>query len=90
MRAVAEGDDEDWEMKSMTRATILMGMLVFAAGVLGQSQAESASFAFLIHALNVSTTIILGFIGLFSTGATFRQVVASAQSFMKRDTISIE
>jgi uncharacterized protein (TIRG00374 family) len=63
---------------------------VFHAGVLaalqvlGQPAAESASFAFLYHALNVVLVILLGLWGIFSTGATFQQVVASAQSFTRR------
>ena len=63
---------------------------VFHAGVLaalavmGQPEAESASFAFLYHALNVLMMVILGSIGFIRTGATFGQVVASAQKFMKR------
>jgi uncharacterized protein (TIRG00374 family) len=58
--------------------------VIAALQVLGQPAAESASFAFLYHALNLLCVIILGLWGIFSTGATFKQVVASAQSFMQR------
>lgn len=67
---------------------------VFHAGViaalqfLGQPQAESASFAFLYHAINTVTMIGLGLVGLASTGATFGHVVTSAQRFMRRETVS--
>ena len=66
---------------------------VFHAGViaalqfLGQPQAESASFAFLYHAINTVTMIMLGLVGLTSTGATFGHVVASAQRFMRRERV---
>lgn len=58
--------------------------VIAALQVLGQPAAESASFAFLYHALNVVLMIALGLWGILSTGATFKQVVASAQSFMQR------
>jgi uncharacterized membrane protein YbhN (UPF0104 family) len=58
--------------------------VIAALQVLGQPAAESASFAFLFHALNVVMVILLGLWGILSTGATFRQVVASAQSFRQR------
>ena len=67
---------------------------VFHAGViaalqfLGQPQAESASFAFLYHAINTVTMVSLGLVGLASTGATFGHVVASAQRFMRRESVS--
>lgn len=66
---------------------------VFHAGViaalqfLGQPQVESASFAFLYHVVNMITMIVLGLIGLASTGATFGHVVTSAQRFMRRESV---
>lgn len=63
---------------------------VFHAGVItalqvwGQPEAASASFAFLYHALNSVVLISLGIIGIFSTGATFRQVVDSTRAFLNR------
>ncbi|MCP4424712.1 MAG: flippase-like domain-containing protein, partial [Chloroflexi bacterium] len=53
--------------------------------VLRQPDGASASFAFLYHALNTITMVVLGLIGLSRTGATFRHVVASTQGFMRRD-----
>jgi uncharacterized protein (TIRG00374 family) len=58
--------------------------VIAALQVLGQPAAESASFAFIYHALNVVLMLLLGAIGIVSTGATFKQVVVSAQSFMQR------
>ncbi len=62
---------------------------VFAAlQVLGQPEGASASFAFLYHALNIAVMVGFGVIGIFSTGATFKQVVASAQGFLNREKSS--
>jgi uncharacterized protein (TIRG00374 family) len=59
--------------------------VIAALQVLGQPEAQSASFAFLYHAINMLTLpILLGIIGIYSTGATFQNVVASTQAFMKR------
>ncbi len=52
---------------------------------IGQPQAESASFAFVYHALNIVMMIILGLIGLTGTGSTFNQVITTTQRFMQRD-----
>ena len=63
---------------------------VFHAGVIaalqvwGRPEAASASFAFLYHALNSTVLILLGIIGIFSTGSTFRQVVDSTRDFLNR------
>jgi uncharacterized protein (TIRG00374 family) len=63
---------------------------VFHAGVIaalqvwGQPEAASASFAFLYHALNSIVLIVMGIVGIFGTGSTFRQVVKSTQSFLQR------
>jgi len=63
---------------------------VFHAGVItalqvwDQPEAASASFACLYHALNSAILITLGIIGIFSTGATFRQVVESTRTFLNR------
>ena len=67
------------------------GVGVFQAGViaalqiLGQPEAESASFAFAYHATNYFVLTILGFIGLAKTGSTFRSVLETTQNYMKRD-----
>jgi uncharacterized protein (TIRG00374 family) len=64
---------------------------VFHAGVIGalqvwgQPEAQAASFAFLYHALNMAIMIGFGIIGIFATGSTFRQIVASTQDFMNRE-----
>jgi uncharacterized membrane protein YbhN (UPF0104 family) len=64
---------------------------VFHAGVIaalqvwGQPEAASASFAFIYHALNSITLIVLGIIGIVGTGSTFRHVVASTQDFLNRE-----
>jgi uncharacterized membrane protein YbhN (UPF0104 family) len=63
---------------------------VFHAGVIaalqvwGQPEVESASFAFLYHALNSLVLIFMGIGGLFATGSTFRHVIDSTQAFMNR------
>ncbi len=67
------------------------GVGVFQAGViaalqlLGQPQAESASFAFAYHATNYLILTILGIIGLTKTGSTFRSVIETTQSYLKRE-----
>ena len=64
---------------------------VFHAGVIaalqvwGQPEAQAASFAFLYHALNMAIMIGFGIVGIFATGSTFRQVVASTQEFISSE-----
>ena len=59
--------------------------VIAALQVLAQPEAESASFAFLYHAFNmVGLPILLGIIGIYGTGATFANVIASTQAFMRR------
>jgi uncharacterized protein (TIRG00374 family) len=59
--------------------------VIAALQVLGQPQAESASFAFLYHAFNmVGLPVLLGIIGIYGTGATLANVVTSTQTFMSR------
>jgi hypothetical protein len=63
---------------------------VFHVGVtaamlaLGQSDGTSGGFAVVYHALNLISMIILGLIGLTSTGATFGSVVETTQRFVRR------
>ncbi|RMH01536.1 MAG: UPF0104 family protein [Chloroflexi bacterium] len=63
---------------------------VFHAGVfaalqlLGQPEANSLGFAFLYHALNLTTMVILGIIGLMGTGTTWQQVVASTRKYRQK------
>lgn len=66
---------------------------VFHAGVtfalvqiLGQPQGESASFAFLYHALNFLLVIVVGLVGVYSIGATLGNVIASTRTLMNRET----
>jgi uncharacterized membrane protein YbhN (UPF0104 family) len=63
---------------------------VFHAGVtfalvqiLGQPESESASFAFLYHALNFVLMVILGAIGVYGTSATFGAVLASTRGMLR-------
>lgn len=56
--------------------------VIGALQVLGQPEAASASFAFLYHALNLLLMVLSGLVGLYGTGATFGQIVASTQAFI--------
>ena len=64
---------------------------VFHAGVIaalqvwGQPEGQAASFAFLYHALNMAIMIGFGTVGIFATGSTFKQVVASTKEFMNKE-----
>jgi uncharacterized membrane protein YbhN (UPF0104 family) len=58
--------------------------VIAALQVLEQPEAASASFAFLYHALNMVELVLLGIVGIYSTGATLSNVIASAQTFMGR------
>ncbi|GJM40345.1 MAG: hypothetical protein DHS20C20_06270 [Ardenticatenaceae bacterium] len=51
---------------------------------LGQTDGAAGGFAVVYHALNLISMIILGLIGLVSTGATFRSVIETTQRFMQR------
>jgi uncharacterized protein (TIRG00374 family) len=53
--------------------------VIAALTVIGQPEAQAASFAFLYHALNVLLMVLMGVLGFSQTGATFSQVVASAR-----------
>ena len=55
---------------------------------LGQSDGAAGGFAVVYHALNLITMIILGLIGLASTGATFGSVIETTQRFMRRRQLS--
>ena len=62
---------------------------VFEAGVtfalatlLGMPKAQAASFAFLYHAINYLVLGILGVVGIFSIGSTFRNVLDKTRSFV--------
>lgn len=63
---------------------------IFHAGVIaalqvwGQPEAQAASFAFLYHAVNTGMLIGLGILGIFATGSTFKQIVATTQDFINQ------
>lgn len=58
--------------------------VIAALQLFGQPAAESASFAFLYHIGSLLVMVILGVIGIFSTGVTFSHVINSARSFAVR------
>lgn len=65
---------------------------VFHAGVtfalvqiLDQPEAASASFAFLYHALNFVSVMIVGLVGVYGIGSTLNKMIATAQELMRRD-----
>lgn len=61
------------------------GVIFALVNILGQPEAQAASFAFLYHALNIVVMTILGIIGLFATGATFSHVVDTTRQYMNKD-----
>ncbi len=61
-------------------ASVIFGL----TEILGQPAAESASFAFIYHALNFLTIIVLGVIGIWRTGDTFGAIIKSTRDFMRR------
>ena len=60
------------------------GVIFALVNILGQPDAESASFAFLYHAINITVMTILGIIGLLATGATFRHVIDTTRQFINK------
>lgn len=69
---------------------------VFEAGVtlalvtiLGQPEAQSASFAFLYHASNYIILGLLGVIGINRTSSTFSSVIASARSLTRKEPAKV-
>ena len=63
---------------------IFHAAVIAALQVLGRPEGASASFAIVYHALNLTTMVLMGLIGLSGIGATFAQVVATAQRFTQR------
>lgn len=59
------------------------GVTFGLAGILGLPEAQSASFAFLYHAVNFLTVGILGVIGILSTPATFGSVIDSTRALVQ-------
>jgi len=60
------------------------GVIFALTTILGQPEGPAASFAFLYHAINLTTTTLLGIIGLLATGATFRHVIDTTRQFANR------
>jgi uncharacterized protein (TIRG00374 family) len=61
------------------------GVIFALANILGQPEAQAASFAFLYHAMNIITMTTFGLIGLLATGATFRHVIDSTRQYMHKE-----
>jgi uncharacterized protein (TIRG00374 family) len=59
------------------------GVTFGLAGILGLPEAQSASFAFLYHAVNFLTIGVLGVIGILSTPATFGSVIESTRALVQ-------
>jgi uncharacterized protein (TIRG00374 family) len=62
--------------------------VIGALTVLGQPDAEAASFAFLYHALNFIFLVLLGLLGVYGTGANITKVIESTRSFLGREKSS--
>lgn len=60
------------------------GVIFALTTILGQPEGQAASFAFLYHAINLTTTTLLGIVGLLATGATFRHVIDATRQFANR------
>ena len=58
------------------------GVTLALATLLGMPKAQAASFAFLYHTINYLVLGILGVIGMFSIGSTFRNVLDTTRSFV--------
>ncbi len=60
------------------------GVIFALTTILGQPEGPAASFAFLYHAINLTTTTLFGIVGLLATGATFRHVIDATRQFANR------
>lgn len=60
------------------------GVIFTLVNILGQPDAESASFAFLYHAIYILLMTVLGIIGLFATGATFQHVIDTTRQYLNK------
>ena len=60
------------------------GVIFTLVNILGQPQAESASFAFLYHAIYILLMTVLGIIGLLATGATFQHVINTTRQYLNK------
>lgn len=59
------------------------GVTFALAAILGLPEAESASFAFLYHAVNYLVVGVLGVVAIVATSATFGSVIASTREFVR-------
>jgi glycosyltransferase 2 family protein len=60
------------------------GVIFTLVNILGQPQAEAASFAFLYHAIYILLMTVLGIIGLLATGATFQNVINTTRQYLNK------
>ena len=60
------------------------GVIFALVNILGQPEVQSASFAFLYHAINIIVFTVMGLIGLFATGATFRHVLDTTRQYARK------
>lgn len=61
------------------------GVIFALVNILGQPEAQSASFAFLYHAINIIVMTTFGVVGLLATGATFRHVIDSTRQYVSKN-----
>ncbi len=62
--------------------------VILAITLLGMDGTAAASFAFLYHAINLTTLILLGIIGLWRTQASFGTVVSQTHRYLKQRATS--
>jgi hypothetical protein len=60
------------------------GVIFALANILGQPEAQAASFAFLYHAIMIIVMTTMGLIGLLATGATFRHVIDTTRQYINK------
>jgi len=60
------------------------GVIFTLVNILSQPEAESASFAFIYHAIYFVLMTILGIIGLLATGATFQHVIDTTRQYINK------
>jgi len=60
------------------------GVIFTLVNILGQPEAESASFAFIYHAIYFVLMTILGIIGLLATGSTFQHVIDTTRQYINK------
>ncbi|PID86247.1 MAG: hypothetical protein CSB13_04020 [Chloroflexi bacterium] len=60
------------------------GVIFALYNILGQPEAQAASFAFLYHAVMMMVTTVMGIISLWATGATFRHVIDTTRNYLNK------